>query len=102
MVYCQFIVIPVPPVITRTFQTVSGVVLLWKFPSSPVDWFIITVSSLSREDGRVTKLRMIRVRGVVRAYYITRLESGKRYKIEVTAKTGQAESSPAVFLVDKM
>ena len=81
----------------------SGVVLLWKFPSSPVDWFIITVSILSiGEDDHVTKLRMIRVRGVVRAFYITRLERGKRYKIEVTAKTGQVESSPAVFLVDKI
>ena len=41
----------------------------------------------------MTKLRMIRVRGVVRAFYITRLERGKRYKIEVTAKTGQVEIS---------
>ena len=42
------------------------------------------------------------MRGVVRAFYVTILERGKRYKIEVTAKTGQVESSPAVFLVDKM
>ena len=93
----------VPPVtVTRRYQTTLGVVLFWEFPSSPVDWFLITVSSFSREDGHVTGVRRIRLRGVVRAFHFTGLKRGERYEIEVIAVTGQVKSSPTVVIVDKM